>query len=153
MGSCLAEKQHTVKKVQKSRSGSTGRVSCTPRIASSGRSLCWMCRPFSPSLSLKWCKRPNRRMLTPDIISCILHTWPGWCSMLTDWQFKIITASASPPPPDIPSESLQSRLLQTPRTKQCLDIDEPRTLPARDKSKGLVPAEADQSLSWAWKWG
>lgn len=73
--------------------------------------------------------------------------------MLTDWQFKIITASASPPPPDIPSESLQSRLLQTPHTKQCLDIDEPRMLPARYKSKGLVPAEADQSLSWSWKWG
>lgn len=64
---------------------------------------------------------------TPDGISRILQALPGWRSTPVDRRFKIITVSASQPPPAISSESLSraDSALQNPRTTLCLDIYEP----------------------------
>lgn len=58
--------------------------------------------------------------------------------MLIDQQFKIITVSASQPPPATSLESLcrADSILQTPCTALCLDIYEPTS--QQDTDKGRV---------------
>lgn len=182
MGFCLAERQHSAKKVEESRSFSTGVTSQAAQRGSAARRsrdhrlrgadrgaeraaqarggphVGW-CNSSIPLLvSLNGVKAQAARLAggcnTPDGISRILQARLGWCSMLIDWQFKIITVSALQPPPAISLESLcrADSILQTPCTTLCLDIYEPQANGTQIR-EGFASAKAGWSFSWAWKCG